>query len=168
MLATVSVPIGADATTVEVEAELAHRGAELLVSTLDAIEAGSVVEIAQDDAKATYAPKLTKAESPIDWTRTAAEIHNQVRGLWPWPHASTFVDGVRYIVHRSRVSDVTPGDAAAGTVIRASAPDGLHVACGAGTSLELLEIQLEGKRVMAARDALAGGRLTAGVRFSPP
>ena len=168
MLAAARVAIGPDATTVDVETELAQRGAELLVATLDAIEGGRAVEIAQDDSQATYAPKLTKAEAPIDWTRTATAIHNQVRGLWPWPHASTYLDGVRHIIHRSRVSEGAPAGAAPGTITRASAQEGLHVACGAGTSLELLKIQLEGRRAMAARDVLAGGRIPQGARFSQP
>jgi methionyl-tRNA formyltransferase len=167
MLASVRVPIGPDDTTATVESILKIRGAELLVETLNAIEAGTARETPQNEALATYAPKLTKAEGQVDWTRTANEIHNLVRGLSPWPHASAFLDGTRYILHRSRVSPAAH-TAAPGTIVTASTLEGVHVACGSGTTLELLDVQLEGKRIMSARDAVAARTLVSGARFSPP
>jgi methionyl-tRNA formyltransferase len=167
MLASVTVPIGPDDTTTIVESMLAIKGAELLVETLDAIEAGTAVEMPQDDSQATYAPKLSKAESLVDWSRPASHIHNLIRGLWPWPHASTYLSNRRYILHRSRLS-IVDHEGEPGEIIRASAIGGLHVACGTSTALELLDVQLEGKRVMSARDAMAAKALTAGARFSPP
>ena len=167
MLASVRVPIGPDDTTTVVEARLAIKGADLLVDVLDQIEAGTAVETSQDEARATYAPKLTKADSLVDWSRPAAQIHNLIRGLYPWPHASTHLAGQRYILHRSRLSGLDRDDEP-GTIIEASAVGGLHVACGASTALELLEVQLEGKRVMGARDAVAAKALTAGAHFGPP
>ncbi len=168
IIATASVPIGADDTTTMVESTLATRGAELLVTTLDAIEAGTAVETPQDDAQATYAPKLSRAEAVVDWEKPAAHVHNLIRGLWPWPHATTYLDGTRYILHRSRLSAEPPGAVPPGTIVKASATEGLHVACGAGTAIELVELQLEGKRVMNARDALAAQALVPGGRFSQP
>ena len=167
MLASVRVPIGPDDTTTVVEAMLAIKGADLLVEALDAIEAGTAVETPQDEARATYAPKLTKADSLVDWSRPAAQIHNLIRGLYPWPHASTHLAGQRYILHRSRLSSLDHDDES-GTIIEASSVGGLHVACGASTALELLEVQLEGKRVMGARDAMASKALIAGAQFGPP
>lgn len=166
-IAAVTVPIGPDDNTAMVEAALAARGADLLVQTLDAIEAGTAVETPQDDSQATYAPKLSKSEALIDWTRPAPRIHNQIRGLWPWPHASTVLGNTRFILHRSRLSSIDH-DAEPGTIVRASAIDGVHVACGTSTALELLDVQLEGKRVMSARDLLASKTLAAGQRFSTP
>lgn len=166
-IAAVTVPIGPDDNTAMVEAALAARGADLLVQTLDAIEAGTAVETPQDDSQATYAPKLSKSEALIDWTRPAPRIHNQIRGLWPWPHASTVLGNTRFILHRSRLSSVDH-DAEPGTIVRASAIDGVHVACGTSTALELLDVQLEGKRVMSARDLLTSKTLAAGQRFSTP
>lgn len=166
MLAKVTVPIGPDDTTTTVEAKLAIQGADLLVTTLDAIEAGTASEIPQDESLVTYAAKLTKAEGLIDWSQPATAIHNLVRGLWPWPHAFTYLGGVRYIVHRSRLSSHAE-KAAPGAITVASATEGLHVACGQG-AIELLEIQLEGKRVMNARDAMASKALTIGARFTHP
>ena len=167
MLAHTRIAIGVDDTSVVVEDVLAGRGADLLVSTLDRIEAGLVIETPQDESLATYAPKLTKADGVVDWTRAAAAIHNQVRGLWPWPHAYSFCGGTRYIFHRSHL---VPSETIAtpGKVITRSAADGLRIACGSGTVLEILELQLEGKRVMSAREALAGRLLDSGDTFSSP
>jgi methionyl-tRNA formyltransferase len=146
---------------------LAIRGAELLVRTLDQIEAGTASETPQDESLVTYAPKLAKAEGLVDWSMPALQIHNLIRGLWPWPHAFSYVGNLRYILHRSRLSPHTPS-AEPGTIIAASALDGLHVACGHGTAIELLDVQLEGKRVMSARDAMAAKALVAGVQFTAP
>jgi methionyl-tRNA formyltransferase len=168
MLSSVRVPIGPDDTTTIIESLLAIRGAELLVKTLDAIEAGTAHETPQDEARVTYAPKLAKTEGLIDWSLPAATVHNLVRGLWPWPHAFTYLAGQRYILHRSRLSPRPATDAAPGTVIQASALDGLHVACGGGSAIELVEIQMEGKRVMSARDAMASKALAIGARFAEP
>ena len=168
IIAAATVPIGADDTTTMVESMLAVRGAALLVETLDAIEAGTAIELPQDDALATFAPKLTKAEGTIDWTKPGQDIHNLIRGLWPWPHANSFLDRTRYILHRSRLSTVDAGTERPGTIIKASTLDGLHVACGGATAVELLDLQLEGKRVLSARDAMAAKTLIPGARFSSP
>jgi len=89
MLATATRPIDPDETSVDVERDLAELGAAALVAVVNQMSKGPVVETPQDDALATYAPKLEKSESPIDWERPAHEIHNRVRGLQPWPMAST-------------------------------------------------------------------------------
>jgi methionyl-tRNA formyltransferase len=167
MLASVRVPIGIDDTTTIVEGMLAIRGAELLVQTLDEIEAGTVIETAQDDEHVTYAPKLIKAEGLVDWSAPAHKVHNLIRGLWPWPHAFSYLAQSRYILHRSRLSPLH-ASAAPGTIIAASVLDGLHVACGGGSAIELIDVQLEGKRVMAARDAMASRSLIAGAQFTSP
>ena len=167
MLASVTVPIGPDDTTTIVESMLAIKGADLLVATLDAVEAGTAVETPQDNSQATYAPKVSKAEAVIDWARPAPRIHNLIRGLWPWPHATTYLSNTRYIVHRSRLSSLDH-DQEPGTIVHAAVVGGLHVACGTATALELLDLQLEGKRVMSARDAMAAKALAVGARFTSP
>ena len=168
MIASVRVPIGIDDTTTIVESTLAIRGAELLVSTLDAIEAGTARDTPQDPALVTYAPKLTKGEGLVDWSANSTTIHNLVRGLWPWPHAFTYLGAMRYILHRSRLSTRPAANASPGTIVHATPLEGLHVACGHGTTIELVDIQLEGKRIMSARDAMAAKTLVAGARFSQP
>jgi methionyl-tRNA formyltransferase len=168
MLAAARMPIGIDDTTTIVEANLATLGASLLVTTLDAIEAGTARETPQDESLVTHAPKLSKAEGAIDWSLSSTRIHNLIRGLWPWPHAYSYLGSTRYILHRSRLSARGGDHAAPGTIVHASSSDGLHVACGGGSAIELVDIQLEGKRVMGAREAMAARLLVPGARFSPP
>jgi methionyl-tRNA formyltransferase len=174
--------IGPDETSGEVEARLAVLGAEALVPVVEALAAGTAIETPQDASRATLAPKITKDESEIDWTQSADVIHNKVRGLQPWPLASTRLSGVRYVLRRTECvterlgSD--PESAAMGSdpsrrithfstpgaVLRAAGDD-LVVACGGGTALRILEIQPEGRRTMTAREFLAGRRLTTADRF---
>lgn len=159
-------PIGPDETSVEVEQALADLGAGLLVEVVDRIAEGSAVETPQDDSRATFAPKLTKGEGLIDWTRPAHVIHNLVRGLQPWPLASTRIGELRVLVHRT-VVDSGSASAAPGSVV-ASGPDGIALAAGSGSMLRILELQPEGRRTMTAREFLAGHRLAPGTRFESP
>jgi methionyl-tRNA formyltransferase len=118
--------------------------------------------VPQDDSLATYAHKLQKDEGLIDWRWPAERLHDLVRGLHPWPHAFTFLDGRRLIVRRSRWSQVSATEAV-GTVVEA-AGDRLSVATGSGL-LEITEIQSEGKRPLTTREFLAGHPLSRGQRF---
>ena len=167
MLATVRRPIGPDDTSADVERELAQLGATLLVSTLDRLLAGSVQDVPQDEAEATYAPRLTKADGLIDWSASANRIHNLIRGLQPWPHAYTFLHARRLILLRSSIHDgpAAAGGSAPGTIVAASGDD-LQIACGNGF-VRILSLQAEGTRPMAVRDFLAGHRLAPGSRFTP-
>jgi len=156
-------PIGPDETSVEVERDLAAIGADLLVAAVDDLAAGRAVETPQDDSRATYAPRLTRDDGAIDWRRPAVDLHNQVRGLHPWPHAFTFLDGTRYLLHRTAVADRS-AQGEPGTVLVA-AGDVFVVGTGGPSPLGLLEIQPEGKRVLDARAFLAGRRISPGARF---
>ena len=164
MLATARVPIAPDATTGEIEAELAEAGAALLVEVVDRLSAGHVTEVAQDDRLATHAPRLEKDRGLIDWTQDAATIHNQVRGLQPWPGAWTYLDGHRLGIRRTRHIADASVDASAGT-LGVDPVEGLTVTCGDGRRLVLVEVQPEGRRAMAARDFLAGHPVEPGARF---
>jgi len=164
MLAKVSRAIGPNDTSDEVERDLASNGAALLVVTLDALTEGRAREIPQIDADATYAHRLTKDDGLVDWSRPAVAIHNQIRGLHPWPHAFTFARGQRLILHRSAPGDSDVEAVAPATIVEAA---GERIVVGTGTgSLNLLVVQVEGKRPMAAREFLAGHPLTAGERFT--
>lgn len=168
MLAAATLPIDADATSVEVERALATSGAELLVATLDRLASGEAVpEIPQDDRLATHAPKIERADGLIDWTRPARDIHNQVRGLHPWPHAFTYLGGRRLIVHRTAIAEPWRLSAAAapGTILSAAAEE-FVVATGDG-QLRLVDIQPEGKRVMSVADWIAGHPQFHAAAFSP-
>ena len=160
MLDTVTIPIGPDATSVDVERDLGEAGARLLVEVIDRMAAGPVPETPQDSALATFAPKLDKSESPIDWRLSAQQIHDRVRGLQPWPMASTFIEGTRCLIHRTRVAqdscDGSPG------VVIAAEGDAIVVAAGDGRALNILQLQPEGKRVMTAREFLSGRRIPRG------
>lgn len=166
MFAKVTRRIGPDETSDVVEDALAELGAGLLLAVLDQIAAGTAHEEPQDDSQATYAPRLIKEEGLIDWSQPATRIHNRVRGLYPWPHAYSFLDGVRLIILRTRV-EVARREAppcGPGEIVEVD-QDGIHVATGDGR-LAILDVQPEGKRAMLARDFIAGHRLSPGDVFS--
>jgi methionyl-tRNA formyltransferase len=160
-MGSVAVPIGPDDTTVDVERRLSTAGAALLLDVVDRMAGGPVAEVPQDDAEATYAPKLLKSEGPIDWSLPAAVIHNRVRGLQPWPMASTVANGIRTLIHRTRIEDART-EANPGVVVEAHG-DVLAVAAGDGGILRILELQPEGRRVMQAREFLTGRTLLPGI-----
>jgi methionyl-tRNA formyltransferase len=162
MMATVRRRIGPDDTSDVVEADLARLGASLLVSVVDQLAEGRVNEVPQDDNTATYASRLTKDDGSVDWRWPARRIHNLIRGLHPWPHAFSHLDGRRLILLRS-IADDEPSDSQPGTVLEASG-DRLTVATGLGR-LHLLQLQPEGKRPLSAREFLAGHRVPAGASF---
>ena len=168
MLRRASLPIGPDDTSAALDGKLAELGAGLLLQTVDDLDRGRAVEQEQDHGRATLAPRLTRDDSPIDWTRPAGDIHNQVRGLQPWPRATCRLDGVRYMIHRSAVIErpAHESSAACGQVLTAG--DGrLHVAAGRG-AVALLEIQPEGGRPLPVRAFLAGRRIAPGDVFDRP
>jgi methionyl-tRNA formyltransferase len=168
-LAREALPVGPDETSEHLSARLAASGARLLVTVADDLAAGRARETPQDPAEATYAPRVSKAEGAIDWSRPALDLHNQVRGLHPWPHAVAFYAGTRYLIHRTRPLEPghEPGSSPPGTVLEASG-DRLVIAAGDGTALQVLDIQPEGRRVMGVREFLAGHPIATGSRFSGP
>jgi methionyl-tRNA formyltransferase len=159
MLAVTRRSIGRDETSDEVERDLSLIGARLLIATLDGIVDGRTNETAQNEADASYAPRLAKDDGRIDWAWPADRIHNLIRGLHPWPHAFTFLGQQRFILHRSHALP-DPVNAPPGTILDA-AGDALRIATGDGV-IEVLELQTEGKRPMPAREFLAGHPLDAG------
>jgi methionyl-tRNA formyltransferase len=164
MFAKVTRPIGPDDTSDVVETALADVGAELLITVVEQLASGTAREEPQDETQATYAPRLTKEEGLIDWTRSASDINNRVRGLYPWPHAYTFFKGTRLIVLRSVVAVAGASVTSPGTILRATS-DAIHVATGDG-ALAILDVQPEGRRAMRAHDFLLGHRLATGETFA--
>ena len=162
MLAVARRPIGLDETSEEVERGLSELGAGLLVTTIPGMLDGSVLETPQRHSDATYAPRLNKDDGLVDWSWPAERIHNLIRGLHPWPHAVTFVGSRRLILHRSRPAP-GPVKAPPGAIVEALG-DRLLVSTGKG-GLDILEIQLEGKRPMSIREFLSGHPLAPGVAF---
>jgi methionyl-tRNA formyltransferase len=157
MLLKAETDIGPDENAVELGQRLAILGADLLVETLAGIEKGRIVPEKQDHERATYGPLLKKEDGRIDWARDARAIHNQVRGLQPWPGASTTFRGQALHLWKSRLwSGTAPPSSGPGTLVSIKPP---VVNCGAG-ALELVEVQLEGRKRMPAADFANGQRMT--------
>jgi methionyl-tRNA formyltransferase len=164
MLAKAVRPIGPDDTSDVVERDLSQLGAALLLTVADQIAAGTAVEERQDFMLCSYAPRLTKADGLIDWSLPASYIHNRVRGLYPWPHAYSYLEGKRLIVLKTHVES-TLTDAPPGTIIGAT-DTGISVAAGHGEGIRLERVQPEGRRPMSGREFLAGHQVEPGTRFS--
>ena len=164
MLARVTRPIATDETSVDVERGLARLGAGLLLEVIEQLATGTATEEPQDDSAATYAAKITREEGTLDWALPAAAIHDRVRGLQPWPLVSARLDGHRYLLRRT-AHDAQPVAAAPGAIVEA-AGDRLVVATAHGT-LQILQLQPEGRRVLSSREFLAGYRIRPGMIFEP-
>ena len=188
MFARASRPIGPDETSDVIEAALAELGADLLARVLEQIAGGTAREEPQDPARVTYAARLTKEEGLIDWSQSSPDIHNRVRGLYPWPHAYTFLDGARLIVLRTRIDhpdlafrqtqghpehgrgmegprrneDWAPRRP--GTILEVTR-EAIEVATGEGGQLAIVELQAEGGRPMNVRDFVAGHPIKQGAVF---
>ena len=134
-------------------ARLAELGAEALSEAVAALANGTAARTPQEHEKHTYASMLSREMSPIDWNRSAREINCQVRGLIPWPCASTELAGTKFKVYQTAVGGET--GKAAGTIL-AAGKQGIEVACGDGRSLLITELQAEGGKRMAAGAYLLG------------
>ena len=155
IIAQQSTPIDPEETVETLHDRLARIGGRLLVNTVSQIENGTAPRIPQDPALATYAPMLSRALSPIDWKKSAREIHDQVRGLTPWPGTTTQVINGRPMKIITVTETGARTGAEAGTLLSAG-DQGIDVACGDGRVLRILELQAEGKRKMSAADYLRG------------
>lgn len=165
--AEVRTPIGPDETAAELSIRIGALAAELVRTALvDAVE-GRLPPRPQDEARATLAPILRKEDGRVDWSKPAQAVHDHVRGMSPWPGASTTLpDGrVLRVLATRRVDGVVPTPAAAepGTLVVAD-KSGVFVACGDGV-VSLVEAQLEGKRAMKAADLVNGRVLVRGVQL---
>jgi len=154
MLLHASLPIGAGETAPELSARLAHLGAELLIEAVEELSNGSARPERQNESEATYAPILKKEDGLIDWQRPAQEIYNRLRGFTPWPGVYTTFRGQQLLLLRAHVTDNS--GAAPGTLWTDGR--GLFAGCGANTALELLELQLSGKKRMSSEAFLNGYR----------
>ena len=164
ILTQAQTSIDLDENAAQLFDRLADMGAKLLVDTVAALEAGKVHPIPQDEAQATRAPMLSKELSPLNWVRTARQLHDQVRGLYPWPAATAILDGIRCKVLRTEITGETTGSAP-GIVVQAD-KKGLRVACGDGRILDILELQPDGKKPMAAPAFLLGHPIPQGIALT--
>lgn len=144
-------PIGENETAGQLYDRLTVLGAVLLSETLASVKAGTASAVVQDETAVTYAPMLDKSMCPIDWNKTAWQVHNQVRGLHPWPVATMELQGQRFKVHETRVLDRggKPGE------VLELTKTGLVIACGEG-AVEIRQLQAEGGKRMAAPDYFRG------------
>lgn len=157
MLLTCERELPADMTAGELFDALCEDGATLLCETLKQAQAGALHPQKQDESKATHVPMLDKSMCPLDFSKAAAAVHNQVRGLHPWPVATCLLDDAVLKVHKTRVGGKTSGKA--GEVV---ALQPLTVACGDGNGIEILELQAAGKRRMTADEFLRGHAIAVG------
>ena len=186
MLLRRELPIGPAQTAQELFPLLAEMGSALMVETLDGLARGTLSPVKQDDALATLAPILTREDARMDFTRPAPSLYNRWRGFQPWPGAYTSLRGKKLIVHAMRVAEAMPEampvPVAMGVTEAAHVPaaqpqlsaepgvllavDGrMLVQCGGGTVLELLQVQLEGKKRLAASEFCSGYQLKPGERL---
>ena len=151
VIGVAKTPIGENETAGQLLDRLAVLGADLLRDTLRQVENGTAVATKQDESAVTYAPMLDKSMCSIDFTKSARQIHNQVRGLHPWPVATMELKGQRFKVHETRVLDRSgkPGE------ILELNKQGLVIACGDG-AIEIRQLQAEGGKRMAAPDYFRG------------
>jgi methionyl-tRNA formyltransferase len=153
------MPIAPDQTSADLFMLLAERGAELMLETLTGLDSGSISPRKQDDSRATLAPILTREDGHIDFKRTAGGIYDRWRGFQPWPGAYTTLMGKKLAIHKMAAvgpkQHVQPGE-----ILIDSGR--FFVGCGQETWLELLELQIEGKKRMSAADFLRGAQLKSG------
>ena len=160
ILAQTKTPIDINENAAQLLARLAQMGAELLVDTVRKLEVGLAVAAPQDESLASYAPMLSRELSPMDWGRPARQLHDQVRGLYPWPSAVAALDGIRCkIIRTSLLEEET--DQQPGTILQAD-KKGLRIACGGGSILEIFELQPDGKKAMPAASFLMGHSIQTG------
>jgi methionyl-tRNA formyltransferase len=151
-------PIGADMTAGEMHDALSRLGADLMLRVLAAAERGSLALTPQPQAGVTYAEKISKCETRIDWSKPCKQVHDHIRGLSPVPSAWFEVGGVRVKVLRSTKSD---GSGAPGTAL----DDKLTIACGDG-AVRLVQVQRAGRQPMNAEEFLRGTPVKAGARVT--
>ncbi len=153
MLLKTVTEIGENETSGELFDRLAVMGADLLIETLVALEKGELKPEKQDDSQSSYASMLDKTMSPVDWTESAREVHNHIRGLDPWPVAQTVLEGKNLKLFSSELVE-NEGSGLPGSV--KITKKGLVVYCGDGNPVFIKEVQYEGKKRMSAADFFRG------------
>lgn len=156
-----AVPIGPDETAGELSERLADIGAQVLLEALKAIDQGQVSGATQSGEEPSPAPKLKREDGRIDWTKSASQLKDLIRGLNPWPGAFTTCGGKSLKIHRALVVDQSPQGAQPGQVVKADPRHGIIVSTGKG-QLYLQEVQLEGRRRMSSAEFLRGLSLKEG------
>ena len=162
-----STPIGPDETLQELSGRLADMGSELVKRTVAGVVAGTLHPREQDHSRATAAPILKKSDGYVDWRSPARAIYNRIRAFQPWPGAVTLFRGTPCKILKARVGLPSDGGEAGALVTLQSGRRLLAVTCGDSVLLELLEVQLPGRKPWAAADFLNSMRVVAGEKFHP-
>ena len=158
MLIKGEIEIGENETAGELHDRLSVLGADILDETIEALLKGELSAEKQNHDEFTYAPMLSKELSPVDWNMSAAEIHNKIRGLSPWPSANTTLGGKKIKLHKT-VLAAEKGSKPGEIIV---ADKRLVVTCGDLNCVEILELQAEGKKSMNAADFLRGNAVEIG------
>lgn len=159
IIAQAATPIDPNETVETLHDRLAQMGAKLLVDVVEQIQNATATRTPQDESKVTFAPMLSRELSPLDWTRPAKCLHDQVRGLVPWPATTTDIIGAQPVkVFETELTGQTT-TAAPGTIL-AAGNAGIDVACGDGCVLRIKQLQAQGGKRMAAADYLRGHPIT--------
>lgn len=161
MLIKGELEIGENETAGELHDRLSVLGAEVLEKTIDALIKGELKPEKQNHDEFTYAPMLSKELSPIDWSMTAQQVHNKIRGLSPWPSANSVLCDRKVKIHKSVLAP-EKGNKAGEVVV---CDKRLVVCCGDMNCIEILNLQAEGKKAMSASDFLRGNPVEKGVIF---
>ena len=160
MLIKESIEIPDDMNAGELFDKLSNLGAKVLIDTIKAVENHTLNPIKQDDSQSTYAAMLTKDMCPIDFNKSAREVHNHIRGLSPWPVATTKINGKLLKIHKSRIlEDIFSG--VCGEVVDNN--NKLVICCGDGKCIEILELQAEGKKRTDSASYLRGNKIDLGI-----
>ena len=158
MLLVKKTEIGENETSEELFERLSKIGASALIEALNQIESGTATRTPQPDGEYSYARMITKADSHIDFSKSAFEVHNKVRGLQTWPCAATTLNGKTLKIHKTVHCDFSGGKA--GEIVDNNKR--IVVSCGDGKCLEILELQLDGKKRMDAKSFLSGNNIETG------
>lgn len=159
MLLSKSLEIGENETASELHDRLSDLGAELLLETVSCVKSGNITPVPQDASMSTYAPMLTKDMCPIDFSKSAQEVHNHIRGLSAFPCATAVLDGKRLKVYKSEIVNGLTSNRAPGTVVQSK---DFTVVCGDGRCVRFTEIQAEGGKRMLTADYLRGKPINEG------
>ncbi|MSO19845.1 MAG: methionyl-tRNA formyltransferase [Acidobacteria bacterium] len=160
--------IGPDETSPELAERMSVAGADLMMETLDGVVAGRLHPQRQDDSRASKAPLLKKEDGLIDWAWSATRIYNRLRGFTPWPGIYTEFRNKRLVITSARPAVHANSGAALPVGTIANGTEGVLVACGEQTILQVVEVQLEGRRRMSAREFMNGAQITPGEQFGAP
>lgn len=159
MLLSKSLEIGENETASELHDRLSDLGAELLLETVSYVKSGNITPVPQDASMSTHAPMLTKDMCPIDFSKSAQEVHNHIRGLSAFPCATAVLDGKRLKVYKSEIVNGLTSNRAPGTVVQSK---DFTVVCGDGRCVRFTEIQAEGGKRMLTADYLRGKPINEG------